>query len=202
MYHYSIQNDFPNQAVVITTLEQEIRKSAITISLTYTSVEEDDVFIEFSGTLDTNDKGILDTVIANHQGIKPPTVEVLETVMIIPTKLQILNVTDWHEIGGVVMRPEVWGKPMSELVGQVTGEILTDGVGTELSILEKGVVDREIIQPPYQQMNTLQQWAPFAIFTNQPFSPSFHSYLLRARRGGANDAWVRHCTLSVAHVQY
>jgi len=68
-YNYSLQNDFPNQAVDLTVLTVEIENSSIAEVLQGISLDGDDVDIEFVSTLSSGDQTTLDGIVANHQGI-------------------------------------------------------------------------------------------------------------------------------------
>jgi len=68
-FHYSIQNDFPNQAVDLSVLTVEIEGSAIAPGLDGITVNGDDVEIVFDADLSAGEVTILDGLVAAHQGI-------------------------------------------------------------------------------------------------------------------------------------
>ena len=77
-YTYTISTDFPNEKVDASRLTKEIQDSSITTVLNYitynNSADKCDVW--FDTDLSTEDKTILDTVVANHSGEPlPPPVE-------------------------------------------------------------------------------------------------------------------------------
>lgn len=79
-YIYSIATDTANGALS-DTLEQEIIAAGIVIQLQNiqnTSQAPDDLVITFAQPLSTADKSTLDSVIAAHQGVSTPKVNVVE----------------------------------------------------------------------------------------------------------------------------
>ncbi len=68
VYSYSISSDFPNSKVSTDRLEAEIRASDISIALAYITTEGPNCTIYFRASLDDTDKGLLDGVVATHQG--------------------------------------------------------------------------------------------------------------------------------------
>lgn len=71
-YTYSISNDFPNQAVDLTTLEIEINANSV-ISADRTldglNTDGDDCNIVIDDALSVDQKTELDTIVGNHQGV-------------------------------------------------------------------------------------------------------------------------------------
>jgi len=68
-YQYSIQNDFPNQAVNVGTLKYEIEQSAITHALDFIATEGDECNIWFKQALEPTDAtSTLPAIVADHQG--------------------------------------------------------------------------------------------------------------------------------------
>lgn len=72
-YTYSIQTDFPNQAVDPARLAQEVQASAIVTALDYISTSGDDCDVWFKDGLSAGDKTILDGIVAAHSGLPLPT---------------------------------------------------------------------------------------------------------------------------------
>jgi hypothetical protein len=68
-YSYSLQNDFPNQAVDLTVLTVEIENSSIAAVLAGINLIGDTVEIFFDVALSPTDEATLDGIVANHQGI-------------------------------------------------------------------------------------------------------------------------------------
>jgi hypothetical protein len=68
-FHYSIQNDFPNQAVAASVLSVEIEDSTIVPTLDGININGDDCEIVFDSDLSPTEVTTLDTIVANHQGI-------------------------------------------------------------------------------------------------------------------------------------
>jgi hypothetical protein len=68
-FNYSIQNDFPNQAVDASVLSVEIEDSTITATLEGINVNGDDCEIMFDTDLTAGEETTLNNIVANHQGI-------------------------------------------------------------------------------------------------------------------------------------
>ena len=68
-FNYSIQNDFPNQAVAPSVLSVEITDSTIVPTLDGINVNGDDVEIVFDSDLSAPEVTTLDTIVSNHQGV-------------------------------------------------------------------------------------------------------------------------------------
>lgn len=68
-FNYSIQNDFPNQAVAPSVLSVEIENSTIVQILDGINVNGDDVEIVFDTDLSAPEVTTLDGIVAAHQGI-------------------------------------------------------------------------------------------------------------------------------------
>jgi len=67
-YHFSIQDDFPNQKVDPSVLTAEIEGSTITATLTGITISEDDVAIDFDTELTGDEQTTLATIVGNHTG--------------------------------------------------------------------------------------------------------------------------------------
>jgi len=72
-YTYSIQNDFPNNLVNTSRLNNEIVASTITRALDYINTSADDCDIWFLDTLTAGDVTTLSGVVAAHDGTALPT---------------------------------------------------------------------------------------------------------------------------------
>lgn len=70
-YTYTL-SDFPNDKVDLDTLQDQVRASAITVSLDYIGTEGVDVNFFFKAELDSTDQLVLDNVVANHSGEPEP----------------------------------------------------------------------------------------------------------------------------------
>lgn len=68
-YTYSIQNDFPNGAVVTSKLSDEILDSNITIALDYIGTNGDDCDIYFKNDLSSAEQSTLSGVVSVHDGV-------------------------------------------------------------------------------------------------------------------------------------
>jgi hypothetical protein len=68
-FHYSIQNDFPNQAVDPTVLTVEIESSTIVPALDGININGDDCEIVFASDLSAPEVTTLDQIVATHTGI-------------------------------------------------------------------------------------------------------------------------------------
>jgi len=68
IYTYSVQGDFPNQKVDAGRLTMEINSSDISISLDHIDIDSVECNITFKASLPSNDKTILDGLVANHSG--------------------------------------------------------------------------------------------------------------------------------------
>lgn len=69
-YTYSIQGDFPNQAVAPARLQQEIEDSAMSSALiTHINTNDDDCDVWFEDPLSVGDETILDGLVAAHSGL-------------------------------------------------------------------------------------------------------------------------------------
>lgn len=72
VYTYSVQNDFPNQAVNLNTLQYEIQQSIITHAVDHLGREGDDCNIYFKKALTPIDAtSTLPAIVAAHQGNAP-----------------------------------------------------------------------------------------------------------------------------------
>jgi len=68
-FNYSVQNDFPNQAVDLSVLTVEIENSTITAVLNGINLNGDDCEIVFATDLSGAEETTLDGIVATHQGI-------------------------------------------------------------------------------------------------------------------------------------
>ena len=68
-FHYSIQNDFPNQAVDLSVLTVEIEESTITATLNGINVNGDDCEIVFATDLSGPEVTTLNQIVATHTGL-------------------------------------------------------------------------------------------------------------------------------------
>jgi len=68
-FTYSIQNDFPNQAVDASVLTIEVEDAAIAPALDGININGDDVTLEFDADLSAPEVTTLDGVIAIHTGV-------------------------------------------------------------------------------------------------------------------------------------
>lgn len=66
-YTYTL-DDFPNNKIDLDTLQDQVRASAITVSLDYISTIGINVNFFFKADLDTSNEAILDAVVAAHDG--------------------------------------------------------------------------------------------------------------------------------------
>ena len=68
-FHYSIQNDFPNQAVAVDVLTVQIQDSTIVPTLDAININGDDCEIVFATDLSAPEVTTLDGIVAAHLGI-------------------------------------------------------------------------------------------------------------------------------------
>jgi len=205
-HNYNVNSHFNGVKPSFTQLHKNLASSSLPNSLDGIHSEGDDVIIEFQTDLSAAEVTLLDTEIA-----KPIIVEksykILETIMLVPTRKEVKNKSDWQDFGGVVVSPSGFGAPVSSIKGQITGEYAIEKNEkhatnpAEISMLETGswnmVPDSELIFPPHVMPPTNDMWLPFTAFTDVPVRPGFWSYVFRARRGKAEDFYLRHLTMSI-----
>ena len=69
-YTKSITNDFPNAKINLSSLQEDIRSSSITVALSHLETDGDDVLFWFRSELSGDEQTVLDGVVANHNGSK------------------------------------------------------------------------------------------------------------------------------------
>lgn len=72
-YDYSIQNDFPNHEVASDKLAYQIRASEIVVALARVDTAGDVCSIVFRDALSAGDQTVLDSLVAEHDGVPYPT---------------------------------------------------------------------------------------------------------------------------------
>jgi len=211
MLTYSITTDFINTNTPdLDVLKRDINVLALDYPCTGVSINEDTIIIYFSGTNTPAQDALIDGVVAAHNPIIVTDRKIIETIMLVQTRKEVKNKTDWQDFGGVVVSPVDFGVSPDKILGQITGEYVikknekptTDPA--EISLLETGnwnmLPDIELINPPHVLPTTNDMWLPFTAYTDVQVRGGFWSYVFRARRGKAEDFYLRHLTLSIIEV--
>ena len=188
-YNYSVQNDFPNQAVDVGSLDSEIRANAgITIELDGIEHEFDDIKITFIDPLPAPEKTVLDGIVATHTGL--PLIDTPQRVQAGPEQT---NITTTYE-DAVVLSP-------GALKGgswQVTwySEIAVESVVNNSGAFARLTVDGTERTFSSNRDDQYQSFSGSALMTvNDGEAPEIKLQFERA--GAANTAKIRRCQIAM-----
>ncbi len=188
-YVYSLQNDFPNQAVNAEALDAEIRAdAAINVALEGTSVHLDEVGIVFVDALPPAEKTALDNVVANHTGL--PLVDVA---------------TRAQKVAEDTTPDATWKEGLTLSANPVRGGSWQVTWNAEIAVASminnSGVQARMRINGTERAITTSRddQWVHFAgaglVSLNDGDAPTIELQFQRA--GVANTAKIRRCQIGL-----
>lgn len=200
LYTYSVSEDFPNDAVHLTKLADEVFASSLAVRPTSVTVEGDVCTIEFT---DTVDEPTLDTVVGAHDGIAPTRLKFhASSTMTAPhggaghPETRAFTDTNWIALSGVVTSVGFFVLDVTRAIGRVVGEIKTDGT-CKLRIVR---LDGTPLSAEYEHGDTEGAWEAFSLQTNQPPDEAQTTYKLEGKVVTATSAEIRYASMTLLEV--
>jgi len=195
-YLYSISEDFPNQKVNPDSLKIEIISSNITKTFDYIFTRGDSCYIWFDDELSTEEIGILDNIVANHQGDPPPAFEFRASSKILEGPKSITSPDIWEDAGGVVTNISFFVSDPTLAWGRLSGQIKTVGAGAKLRVVRES--DGLVCTPADIELpDTEGAWAIVSFWANQNQPGNPDRFILQGYLNGATSLEVRDYAISL-----
>jgi hypothetical protein len=198
-YH---STDFPNQKCNLDSLELEIaaKITAGDIVGVLNHIDKHDqpppddlCCIWFDDALDAASKAELDAVVAAHQGNPPLQVQYHATASLVEEKA-ILDTQDWDYLASAVTHPQFFVPDLSKFIGKVVGACKTNGLGSELRVLEDSATH---IMGSFALPDTGGEWAQFQFYSTSIPTVGSHEYIIEGRLDGATSAEIRGTSMTI-----
>lgn len=163
-------------------------------------LDGDLILLMFSRDLDPQtEKPTLDYIVSQHSGAPVPTPKFLGSTKLVENEIEIVNDTEWQQLGGVVSRPAFFAGDLTRVVGQIMGSCLCIGTPIELKVTEEAMDGsvRDIISPFAPQNSAGGKWEMFNKLSEVPPRDGYQTYTLWARLNGAVSGKVRFTTMTM-----
>ena len=156
--------------------------------------------VMFTRPLDPiTEKPVLDSIVAQHTGEQVPSPKFLGATKLVENEIEIVNDTEWQQLGGVVSHPAFFAGDLNRVVGQIMGSCLCIGSPIELKVTEEALdgTVRDIIAPFVPQNSAAGKWEMFNKLSNVPPRDGYQTYVLWARLNGAVSGKIRFTTMTM-----
>ena len=195
---YLISEDFPNQKVKPDKLQKEIAADPALQSLIQSiNGRGNEVSIDFSGELTTEQEEALDTIVAAHTGTATD-IKFHESTTLFSEKKDLLDINEWEDLGGVATDPEFFTPNIASIFGRVGCALKTSGAGAEIRVVEdKFGVITDLTTTPIQLPDTGGLWVPFQFNTDASPNAGGAIYRVEGRRSAATLAEVKYVVISM-----
>lgn len=197
-YTYSIHDDFPNHAVAPSRLALEIGGTTLVALFGHIDTAGDSCCLDFSDALDTDEKAMLDGIVAAHTGAPLTHVEFRASTALIGENKDVLS-QDWEDVGGVVTNVGFFVKDIANALGRVVGQAKCVGSGAQLRILKQG---GSVLLGPVAIEPTAGAWSVLSVTTSPelPLDAEEKLYTVQARLNGATSLAFRYTSFTLLEI--
>lgn len=192
---YSIASDFPAHTVCSERLSMEISATALSAKLGRIDTNSTQCGVCFHSELTTEERGILDAIVANHSGVPIPNLVFHASTLLVGNPQEVHSV-EWETVSGVVTNAGFFVKDIANALGRIVGQVKVSGTGAEIRILKR---DNVVLLGPVALSDTANEWGVLSITTtpDAPLDAAETLYTVEARLGAASSLQFRYCSFAL-----
>lgn len=198
-YQYEITSSFPNGKVDPPRLTKEIKASVIVPALLAISTTEGLCIIGFADALSTDEKAVLDGVVAAHSGSRLGRLVFHVSSLVVSKEIEVTETSGWQTCGGAASNVDFFSINVPSTFGRVVGMVKTSGSGAEARVVELRQDGTSAIMATYELPNTNGAWKVFRFSTGAPAGGE-NSYALEARRNAVEQTFLRFTSLALLEI--
>lgn len=197
-YTYSIQADFPNHAVCVDRLALEIGATTLAALYHHTDTVGDECSVVFTEALTTDEKAMLDDLVAAHTGAPMTHVEFRASTALVAGVKEVTT-QEWDDVGGVVTNVGFFVKDVARALGRVIGQVKCAGTGAQIRILKQ---DGSVLLGPVAIADSGGVWAVLSLTTSPelPLDSEERLYTVQARLNGATLLAFRYTSFTLLEI--
>lgn len=197
----SIASDTANSALNIGDLDLELAADPTVAADDFRGIHHldasDDILIIFGAEPPQAVKDAVDAVCTAHQGAQAVSTRFVESTKLLPGEMSITETTNWETVNGTVTNASHFaGNALAAVVGQVNGQIKTDGADCEIQVVHDDGTTETVVGT-YTCPDTAGAWQVFEFLTGPPPAGGLACYKAQARKNTTANFDIRWSTVSM-----